>query len=173
MNKRFVIINIFLTFAISFLVHAIYEWIPSVVTSIFPVNESLFEHVKLMYLSSIISSTILYFIFKFKKIYINNFLFGLLVSTIFNIILFYLVYLPIYYQIGENLTVTLIIYFITIIFSQYLYYLIITMNNNKKLNTISFISLIVIMGILTYFTYHPLHVDFFRDPMKNTYGIKK
>ena len=68
LNKKFVIINIVLTFAMGFLVHNIYNWLPNVVTSIFPVNESLFEHMKLIYFSPIISSLILYFYFKKKGI---------------------------------------------------------------------------------------------------------
>ena len=71
------------------------------------------------------------------------------------------------------MVMTLITYFITIILSNYLYYLIIDIPNSKKLNRISFIMLIIIGGILTYFTYHPLIIDFFRDPKNNTYGILK
>ena len=143
------------------------------ITTVFPVNESLFEHVKLVYLSPIISSLILYLFFKRKNYLINNYLFGLIVSTIFNIIIFYLVYLPLYYSVGQSLFMTLSIYFITIIISNYLYYLIINMNYSKKLNIISFIMLIIIGSILTYFTYHPLRIDFFRDPNANAYGIPK
>ena len=173
MNKKFVMINTILTFAISFLVHHLYKWIPSLITTIFPVNESLYEHMKLIYLSPIISSIILYFIFKKKDFKINNLLFGLIVSTIFNIIIFYLVYLPLYYAIGESMIMTLIIYFITIVLSNYLYYLIIEMKDNKKLNKISLVMLIIIGGILTYFTYKPLKIDFFKDPKTNYYGISK
>ena len=173
MNKKFIIINIFLTFAIGFLVHNIYHWIPSVVTTIFPVNESLFEHMKLIYISPIISSFILYLFFKKKNYHINNYLFGLIVSTIFNIIIFYLVYLPIYYSQGQSMIMTLSIYFITICISNYLYYLIVEMNYSKRLNIISLIMIIVIGSILTYFTYHPIMIDFFRDPETNTYGILK
>ena len=68
---------------------------------------------------------------------------------------------------------TLSVYFVTICLSNYLYYLVIEMNNNKKLNRISVIMLLVIAGILTYFTYHPLKIDFFRDPKTKTYGIIK
>ena len=173
MNKKFVIYNTFITFIIGFLIHNIYSWIPSVIASIFPVNESLFEHMKLIYLSPIISSTILYFIFKRKGYIINNLLFGLIISTIFNIIIFYLVYLPLYYAYGESLIMTLIVYFITIMLSQYLYYLIIEMNNSRKLNMISLIMLFIIGGVLIYFTYHPIKIDFFRDPKTNSYGITK
>ena len=173
MNKKFIIINIFLTFAIGFLVHNIYHWIPSVITTIFPVNESLFEHMKLIFISPIISCFILYLFFRRKNYHINNYLFGLIVSTIFNIIIFYLVYLPIYYSQGQSMVMTLSIYFITICLSNYLYYLITEMNYSKKLNIISLIMIIVICSILTYFTYNPLKIDFFRDPETNTYGILK
>ena len=170
-NKKFIIINIFLTFAIGFLIHGIYSWIPSTITSIFPVNESLYEHIKLIFYSPLISSTILYFIFKLKKIPINNLVYGLLISTLFNIFIFYLIFIPVYKEIGENLTVTLIIYFITICLSQYLNYLIISKDNHKLLNVISGIILLISTIPLIYFTYHPKENEFFRDPKTNTYGI--
>lgn len=173
LNKKFCIFNILLTFAVGFLVHNLYHWIPNVITTIFPVNESLFEHMKLIFISPIISSTILYFIFKSRGYLINNYLFGLIVSTVFNIIIFYLVYLPLYYANGESMIMTLVTYFITIILSNYLYYLIIEIPNSTKLNRISFVMLIIIGGILTYFTYHPIRIDFFRDSKTNTYGIPK
>ena len=143
------------------------------ITSIFPVNESLFEHMKLIYISPIVSSLILYFIFKNKGYLINNYLFGLIVSTIFNIIIFYLIYLPLYYANGENMVMTLIVYFITIILSNYLYYLIIEIPNSTRLNRISFIMLFIVGFILTYFTYHPIKIDFFFDNINKHYGIKQ
>ena len=172
-NKRFVIINTILTFLIGFLVHHIYKWFPSTLTTIFPVNESLFEHMKLIFISPIISSFILFLYFKRNNYYIDNYLFGLIVSIIFNIIIFYLIYLPLYYSFGESMSMTLIIYFVTIILSNYLYYLIIEIDNNRKLNFISFIIILAIGSILTYFTYHPLRIDFFKDPKTNYYGIPK
>ena len=156
-----------------FLVHNIYNWIPSIVTSIFPVNESLYEHAKLIFLSPLFSGIILYFYFKRKKYFINNFFFGIFISIIFNIIIFYLMYLPLYKMYGAIMWMTLLVYFISIILSQYLNYLIIEMTNNKRLNLISLIMIIIGIFILTYFTYHPLKIDFFKDPLTNEYGIKK
>lgn len=174
MNKKFIVINIFLTFAMGFLIHGIYSWLPSPITSIFPVNESLYEHVKLIFYSPLISSLILYYIFKRKGHIINNYLFGYFVSTIFNIFLFYLIFIPVYREIGENLLVTLIIYFMTICISGYLYYLIInSKNSNKQLHLISLILVIISVITLTYFTYYPMRNEFFRDPRTNIYGIKK
>ena len=172
MNKRFVIINTLVIFITGFLVHGLYEWFPSVITSIFPVNESLYEHVKLIFMSPIIGNSLLYFIFKYKKIKINNFLSGLFFSTVFNIIIYYLVYIPIYKMIGANMLFTLSWYFVSIVISQFLNYWIIKKSNNHKLNILSLVLIIVSMIVLTYFTYHPLKIEFFRDPENNTYGIK-
>ncbi len=68
-RKKFIVINIFLTFIIGFIVHGMYEWFPCVLTTVFPVNESLYEHMKLIFLSPIISSIILYFYFYYFKYY--------------------------------------------------------------------------------------------------------
>ena len=173
MNKRFVIYNTILTFLVGFLVHNMFHWIPSTITTIFPVNESLYEHMKLIFISPIISSLCIYLYFKIKDYQVNNLLFGLIVSTIFNIIIFYLIYLPLYSAFGSSMIMTLSTYFITIVISNYLYYLIVEMKNNSVLNKFSFIAIIVIGSILTYFTYHPLKVDFFRDPTNGVYGIPK
>ena len=97
---------------------------------------------------------------------------SLIVSTLFNIIIFYLIYLPIYHAYGSIMTITLIIYFITIILSNYLYYLIIILPNSQTLNLLSIIFIIINIFILTYFTYNPIKIDFFKDPVNNYYGIK-
>lgn len=171
-NKLFVLINTIGIFAFSFITHNLYTWFPSFITSIFPVNESLYEHMKLIFITPVIFSTILYFIFYFKKHKINNFLLGLLSSSIFNIIVFYIVYLPIYKLIGENMIFTFIWYFISIGLSQIVNYFIINKKNNSLLNIISLVLIIFDITVMTYFTYHPIITEFFRDPKENYYGIK-
>lgn len=173
MKKSFILINSLLTFIISFFIHGIYEWIPSIITTIFPVNESIYEHMKLIFLSPLISSSIMYFIYQKKEITYANFFFAFFVSSLFNIIIFYLLYLPIYYDIGENLVVTLIVYFITILLSQWVNYLLIHERENKKLNFLGLILTILTFIIMNYFTWNPLNDNFFLDPITNTYGIKK
>ncbi len=173
MKKKYVIINAIVIFLLGFIVHNMYIWIPNFITSIFPVNESLYEHVKLIYLSPIISTVLVSLYFKWKKIKINNLSYGLFISTIFNILFFYMLYLPIYYLLGNSMVMTLIIYFISIIASQYINYLIISKPNRKNLNILGIVLLIFGIIGLTYFTYHPLKVDFFRDPTNNSYGINK
>ena len=47
--KKVKIINVFAVFLLSFLAHNIYKWFPNTITSIFfPVNESIFEHMKII-----------------------------------------------------------------------------------------------------------------------------
>lgn len=170
-NKIFVIINTILIFAFAFVTHNLYEWLPGFVTTIFPVNESLYEHMKMIFITPVIISTILYIIFYLKGKPINNYLSGLFFSSIFNIIIFYLIFLPIYNIIGENMVVTLIVYFISIAVSQWINYMIINRDNRPLINIISFVLIIVTITVLLYFTYNPLRNDFFRDSKTQTYGI--
>ena len=127
---------------------------------------------KLIFYSPIFSSIILYIIFRKKGYIINNYVYGLMISIAFNIFLFYLIFIPIYKEIGENLIVTLIVYFITICVSNYLYYLIINKDDHRLLNIIGIVILFLVTITLTYFTYHPKNEEFFRDPTTNQYGIK-
>ena len=169
-NKKFVIINAIFTFLLGFIVHGMYSWFPNFITSIFPVNESLYEHVKLIYLSPIISILIVGAFYRYK---INNIFFGMFMSTVFNILFFYIWYLPIYYLLGNSMIMTLIVYFISIAASNCIYYLIIEKKYSKNYDLLGIILSILGIVFLTYFTYHPLKNDFFRDPENNTYGIKK
>ena len=171
-NKKIIIIKTIAIFLSLFLFSNMYRWIPNFVTAtIFPVNESLFEHLKMIYTCEIIVSLIIYLILKYKNIKIYNYFLALLIGTVFDIILFYLIYLPIYNRFGEGLLYTLIIYFITLGISQYLFYLI-TLKDNKPLyNKISLIVIPIIWIILFYFTFNPIETKFFFDPIKEVYGI--
>lgn len=170
-TKKFVVINTIIIFLFGFVTHNLYKWFPSFVTAIFPVNESLFEHLKMIFITPVIVSSILYAIFYFQKKKINNFLGSLFISTMVNILSFYLVYLPIYYNFGQNMIITLIVYFISIIVSQYVNYLLINRKNSRLFNVIGLISIVVVLISLLYFTYNPIESDFFLDPIDNVYGI--
>ena len=173
-KKKFILINTILIFLFGFLAHGIYDWFPSFLTVIFPVNESLYEHIKMIFISPIIIGLIGYFISYRKKKKYNNYFFSLYLTIMSNIVIFYGLFLPFYYRFGENLVVTLILYFISIFISQYINYLILTKTkNNNLLNIIGIIMLLTNYVILLYFTYNPLHIDFFFDPNNEVYGIYK
>ena len=168
-NKKIMIIKTISIFLSLFLFSNGYKLLPNFfIAIIFPVNESLFEHLKMIYTTEIIVSLILYLILKIKNIEINNYFSALVISTIFNIILFYLIYLPIYNRFGEGL-----IYTITLLISQYLFYLISIRKNYDFFNKLSIIIIPLIWIGLIYFTFNPPHTKFFFDPIKEVYGIPK
>jgi len=173
-NKKIIIIKTIAIFLSLFIFSFVYKIFPNFLTSIiFPVNESLFEHLKMIYNAEIIISLIIYLIIKKKKIKINNYFIALLLSTIFNIILFYLIYIPVYRRFGSNLIMTMIIYFITLCISQYLFYLITLKKHNKFYNTVCLIIMPLIWIVLIYYTYNPIKTEFFFDPIEEIYGIPK
>lgn len=174
-NKKILIINTITIFLCMFLFSNIYKLLPNFLTAtLFPVNESLFEHMKLMFISEIIVSLIVYLAFKFKGIKFNNYFLGLLVSTIFTIILFFLIYLPIYNRFGEGLVYTMIIYLIVLSIGNYIFYLIISkMKDNVFFNYVSLILISIIWIVLIYFTFNPRYTDFFFDTIDEIYGIPK
>ena len=173
-NKKIMIIKTIAIFLSLFLFSFGYKTFPNFVTAIiFPVNESLFEHLKMIFNAEIIVSLIMFIILKIKNIKINNYFLALIISTIFNIIFFYLIYLPIYNRFGEGLIYTMIIYFVTLTISQYLFYLITNMKNKDIYNTLSIILIPLVWIVLVYFTFNPLKTKFFFDPIEETYGIPK
>lgn len=173
-NKKIMIIKTIAIFLSLFLFSFGYKIFPNFLTAIiFPVNESLFEHLKMIFNAEIIVSLIIFIILKIKNIKINNYFLALVISTTFDIVLFYLVYLPIYNRFGEGLIYTMIIYFITLIISQYLFYLITLKKHKNTYNTLSIILIPLIWFGLIYFTFNPPHTKFFFDPIKEIYGIPK
>ena len=172
-NKKVLFIETITIFLSMFLFHNIYNWFPNFLTaSFFSVNESLFEHLKLMFTTQIIISLIIYLILKLKKIKFSNYLLGLLISTIVTISLFFLIYLPIYNRFGENLFLTMSIYLITLIIGNIIFYLISKRKHEFLLNLISLVIISIIAVILIYFTFNPLKNDFFFDSIEEIYGIK-
>lgn len=175
MKKKIIqIISILFIFLIGFIIHNLYEWRPNIVTLILsPVNESVFEHMKMIYTSYIIWIIIKYFILKKYNIKENNFLLKELLTFLFNIALFLTIYWPIYSKFGENMLVTLTIYLISIIISQILNYFIEFKKDSNVLNIISLLVIFLIYAFTTYLTYNPPICKVFLDPTNNSYGLNK
>ncbi len=170
--KKVLKFNIIIIFGLSFFTHFVYKFIPIDLFAIFfPVNESIFEHMKMIYTTFLIDGIILYIILKKKNINFNNFFSSLFLCSITSITSFLIIWLPIYYRIGENMILILIVLFISICISQITNYYILSSNDNKILNYISFGFTILIIVLFSYFTYYPLHNDFFLDPLNEKYGI--
>ncbi|MFA5459435.1 MAG: DUF6512 family protein [Bacilli bacterium] len=165
------IINVIGIFLISFLFHQLYQWFPNRFIAIFfPVNESIFEHLKLIYSAVIFWMLIEYFIL--QPIKHNNLILASLTTAVATNIIFLVLFLPVYNEIGHDLLITLIIYFIAIVLGQLISYYILTLNTNYKiLNLVSLILIPLIFTMLGYLTYHPPKTPFFYDQYQDKYGI--
>lgn len=166
-----IILSSFIIFILSTLFHSLYNYLPCFLTSIIvPVNESIFEHMKMIF-----TSYMFYLLIKilFNKKHENNLISSFVIASLFNIVIFLIIYIPIYLLIGEKLVVTLILYFITILISNYLMYKIQSKKINSKFNKYSVYIIPLVYIVFTLFTYFPLKNMLFLDPTSNTYGIIK
>lgn len=169
--KLIAAINIFL---ISFPAHFAYSFLPNTLTSIlFPVNESIFEHMKIIFTSTLIYGLIDYTLLKLNNINFNNFIFQLFFTSFMSIPIFLIIYLPIRFIIGEYLILTLLLLFITYLISSLISYNILKSVSIPILNIISIPLIIIIYLIFSYFTYNPQKNFFFLDTLTNSYGILK
>ena len=132
------------------------------------VNESTWEHLKLIFfpmtLTAIIGSIY------FKNIY-PNYLYvktkAIVISMLF-IIFFYYIYTGI---LGYNITLfNISSFFIATIIGEYYTYKNI---NNVNYNNNSIILLLIIFILFIIFTFKPPHINLFIDPVTRTYGVNK
>lgn len=170
--KKVKIISTIGILLLCFLFHFLYEWFPnSLFAILFPVNESIWEHMKLLFSGICFYAIIDYMILVKSKIEFNNFFLNLFITGITSIPIYLLLFLPIYNFIGENMIVSITLLFIVILISQIISYIILKKESHKILNYLSFILIIVTYIIFGYLTYNPIHTDLFLDKQKNVYGI--
>jgi len=170
--KNLKVIGIFGIFVICFLVHFMYIWFPNVLFSIFfPVNESIFEHMKIIFTSILIYSIIDYILLKKFNITFHNFITNMFLSGFLSTILFLIIYLPLYMIFGESFILNIIILFIVIVFSQIISYFVLKSKEYELLNYVSLIGIIFVYIIFGILTYYPIINDLFYDQASSKYGI--
>ena len=170
--KKIKIITVIGIFILNFPIHFLYDWLPNSLFSIFfPVNESIWEHMKIIYTSILLSSIIEYFIYKKKRYDTNNFFISIPISSILGIIFYLVIYLLIDLFIPHSFFIAIFIMLITYIFSNIISYIILNKKeipNQKELG----ISLVLISYIVfTHLTYYPPKSYMFIDQITKTYGI--
>ena len=169
--RIYAIIGIFI---LSFICHFIFDSFPCILTSIFfPVNESIWEHMKILFTSTILYGIIDYIILSKKNITFNNFPLQLFASAFLSIPIFLFIYVPIHKIYGEVLLITLLIMLISYIICQYISYKIMNLKDKQLLNKLSIILIVIMYIIFTYLTYYPVESYIFYDTTKNIYGIEK
>ena len=170
MNLKTVkIIGVFNIFLLAFLAHFVNDFCHNMLSfSLFPVNESIWEHMKLLFTPFIINTVIFYFIGKKKE---NNLLLQLFLVPVTSIVIYLMIYLPIYNMWGENLIISILLLFVVICFEQLFSYFLATYEQGKLSNVIGFIGLFLVFFIFAYLTYFPLENYLFLDTNSNSYGI--
>lgn len=168
--KNIKIIGTIIACIFPFLLHSLYDVFPYFITSIFlPINESIWEHMKLLFTSIMISSVIEKLIIKYKNYNINNLYFSNFIAAISSIPIFLIIFLPIYYLFGECFIITIIIMFISIIISELISYKIIKMHN-FRLEEITILLVILVFILFIILTYYPLNIDIFIDNTNKIIG---
>ena len=166
------IISSIIIFGLGFIYHGVYDMVPSIITSIFfPVNESVFEHNK-MILTSYIT---LYII---SKIYFKSdnrsLLFASFCSMIMCMILETSIFGFIYIYIlkfKESMIIALTTYALSIIIAQVLWCKLIEKERYKDLESIGIVGIIIVCLMLTVSTYNPPKGKIFYDQKHDAYGI--
>ena len=172
--KKIKIIGIFISFILSIMLHFIYEVFPNTVISIIvPVNESIWEHMKLIVTSSIIFSILEYFIYKKKKNKYNNFILSYAISSIIGVFLYLLIYIPLNDIFGHKIYIAISLLFLIFILIQIISYYIMNYKNIEYSSDIGILLIIIIYFVFGYFTYHPPKINLFYDYMHNCFGIRK
>jgi hypothetical protein len=168
---KYEIISTIFVFILGTLLHFTYDWSnKNFFIGLFSaVNESTWEHLKLVFYPTLISSIVGYILFKNKY---PNYLFiktkSIFISLSFIVIFFY-TYTGI---IGNNYAILDIgSFFLSIILGE-IYSIKKIKNNTKHHNIISYTLLAILTICFIVFTIYPPHINLFKDPITNTYGIR-
>ena len=165
-------IDVFIIFGLCFITHFIYEWFSNTLFSIFfPVNESIWEHLKMLYSAIIICGFFDWLILKIFRIKFNNFFISLFLTSFISILLFLILYVPLFYIFGNSLFLNITVLIVVIIVSQFISYFIYISKNYGYLNYISLIGIVFVYIIFGILTYYPFFNDVFYDFSKDKYGI--
>lgn len=168
--KTWQIITVIICLILGTLLHFTYEWSGenSIVALFSAVNESTWEHLKLIFFPMLITLVIGY-IYKGKNIpnYFCAKVLGIIVAILFTIIFFY-TYTGI---IGTNFAIIDIsIFFIAVVLGQYVAYQ--KMQSKSYCNNlIAIIIWLVLYLCFLIFTFFPPHIALFRDPITGMFGI--
>ena len=172
---RFQIFSVIFTWILGTILHFLYEWSGDnkIIASFSAVNESTWEHLKLVFFPMLITTIIGFVIIgKDNKKFWCAKTIGIILAMSFIIVFFY-TYTGI---IGTNFAILDIgSFFVAVILGEYAAYKIMT-NEEYKLKCnkkIAVIGLICILLCFIIFTYLPPHIGLFTDPISNGYGIQK
>ena len=168
--KKYQIFSAFFTAIFGTLLHFTYEWSgKNPIVGIFSaVNESTWEHLKLLFIPMLLTVIIGAFYFNKK---VPNFIcaktVGIITAMLFTVV-FYYTYSGI---IGKDIPfISILSFFVAIFIGEFVAYLLI-INHFKCNKMFCIIVLIVLLILFIAFTFNPIKIGLFKDPLNHTYGI--
>lgn len=169
--KKIKIINIILFFALSFLWHFMYDWFPNFLTSIFfPVNESIWEHMKIIFGVIVFGSLISLILMNKFHIKHNNFYVEIITKAVLGVLFYLIIFIPLYKWLDENMFISISLMLIIYIFVEIIGYKILKLNE-MNINILPIILIFLCYILFFLLTYYPPHNFIFFDEIKLIYGI--
>ena len=168
---KFQIFSVIFTMILGTLLHFTYEWsnYSLLIASFSAVNESTWEHLKLVFFPMLLTTIIGYFyIGKNFKNFLCAKAIGIITSILFIVVFFY-TYTGI---IGTNFAfLDISSFFISVLLGEYVTYKVLLSNSSCN-NKFAIISIVVLLFCFVFFTYYPPKIALFKDPINNSFGIK-
>jgi hypothetical protein len=171
-KKAKILYVIFLVF-LSFLWHNLYKWFPNNFFAIvFPVNESIWEHMKIIFGCFIFGSIFeKYLLNKFNYLY-NNLALEVITKGLLGVIFYLIIYIPIYNLFGYSLFFSIMLLIITFIIMEFIG-TIILQSDNFNINIIPIVLIFLVYILFAILTFYPKYSDIFFDNYNFVYGIPK
>lgn len=134
------------------------------------VNESTWEHIKIALTPTIIWGLIDGYIYGINP----NYFFAKLVSLLIIIVLMPILFYGYKYLFNKNNAIyNILIFYVIIICSQYMFNYIVSMEAiNYLFQYLSCIGIFIVFGCYMIFTLMPINNFLFKDPITNKYGFK-
>lgn len=167
---KFEIFSIIFVSILGTLLHFVFKWsnYNPFVGAFSAVNESTWEHLKLLFYPMLISTILGYFyLAKTVPTFLCSRVLGILISILFTVIFFY----TSSRILGSNIAfLNIASFYIAVIIGEYISYRLMLTNfncNNKK----AIISIVILLFCFIVFTYLTPQIGLFKDPITNSYGI--
>lgn len=174
--KRFFTLGIIIVILMGTLFHFVYDFTKLDIIGVFvPVNESVFEHLKLIIWPILIYVYVGYFIYRNKyNIDSRNFFYNTYLSIYISIAIVLSGYYIVFGMFGRSSVIfDIALYMLSIVIS---FRVIIKNYINKDIKPISekiiFYSIILTIVLVSIFTFFPPKIPFFFDSKNNIYGIR-
>ena len=141
-----------------------------VVAAISPVNESVWEHLKLAYFPLLLFSLVQYY---FLKKSTNNFIIAKTVATFVMPLIIVVTFYTYIAILGEDsLFFDILFFYISIIIGYIISYkILISKQFSTKISMICLIAFIIYGACFVIFTFYPPHLFIFQDSRTGQYGI--